>query len=281
MLMLMMQNQGLNPSQSNHMNLMLPFLLMDSDSSENTDQLIMMMMQRGGGGTTDMDSILPFLRDDDSMDFKSIFLMLNMMKQDCQHETDASINMLIPLLPMDEGNSFSDSLMMMMMMQSMGNSPISMNQLMPFLLMEQSEESVLMMVLVNSITGGMDTQQGFDNNFNILLQLLLDESDKDSDSDMDSTNLMVTMMAMQSQAPNTRMGPNMMLPLLLMDDNSDNEKLMFYMMMSQNKPASCEPTSVEPVAPVKPVEDSETVFRTWHINEDGSKTLLDESSVDM
>ena len=45
------------------------------------------------------------------------------------------------------------------------------------------------------------------------------------------------MMSMQSQAPNTQMGPDMMLPMLLMDDSSDNESLIFYMMMSQNKAA--------------------------------------------
>ena len=49
--------------------------------------------------------------------------------------------------------------------------------------------------------------------------------------------MMVMMMAMQSQAPNTQMGPNMMLPMLLMEDDSNNENLMFYMMMSQNKQA--------------------------------------------
>ena len=42
---------------------------------------------------------------------------------------------------------------------------------------------------------------------------------------------------MQSQAPDSQMGPNMMLPLLLMDDSSDNQNLMFYMMMSGNKQA--------------------------------------------
>ena len=41
------------------------------------------------------------------------------------------------------------------------------------------------------------------------------------------------------QAPNTQMGPNIMLPLLLMDDDSSNENLMFMMMANQNKPANC------------------------------------------
>ena len=66
------------------------------------------------------------------------------------------------------------------------------------------------------------------------------------------------------------MGPNTMLPLLLMDDSTDNENLMFMMMMSQNKPDHCEP---EPAQPVQPVQ---TVYRTWRVNDDGTKTLVDE-----
>jgi len=68
------------------------------------------------------------------------------------------------------------------------------------------------------------------------------------------------------------MGPNMMLPLLLMDDDSDNESLMFYLMMSQNRPEECGPNLVEPVRP------AETVFRTWRVNPDGTKTLVDETT---
>ena len=86
-------------------------------------------------------------------------------------------------------------------------------------------------------------------------------------------------MAMQSQAPNTQMGPNMMLPLLLMDDSSDNQDLIFYMMMSQQKPAHCEPIPIPaiPEVAVLPEQPTETVFRTWRVNADGTKTLISES----
>ena len=52
---------------------------------------------------------------------------------------------------------------------------------------------------------------------------------------------------------------------------------MFYM-MSQNQPASCEPEHV--YVPVQPIEQAaeETVFRTWRVNADGTKTLMDEST---
>ena len=69
------------------------------------------------------------------------------------------------------------------------------------------------------------------------------------------------------------MGPNSILPLLLMNDDSDNEDLLFMMMMNQNKPDQCEPASVNLNS--KPVE---TVYRTWRVNDDGTKELISESS---
>jgi len=97
----------------------------------------------------------------------------------------------------------------------------------------------LMMVMLSSMTGGMETQQGFDNNFNMMLPMLLSECDGDDEEcEKKQKNMMVMMMSMQSQSPNTQMGPKMMLPMLLMNDESDNGNLMFYMMMSQNK-AQC------------------------------------------
>ena len=72
------------------------------------------------------------------------------------------------------------------------------------------------------------------------------------------------------------MGPNSILPLLLMNDDSANEDLLFMMMMNQNKPDQCEPASVnQPVEKSKPVE---TVYRTWRVNDDGTKELISESS---
>lgn len=319
-----------------------------------------------------MNSMLPFLlMDDGDMDFKSLFLMTNMMNQDCATNTDNQMQTLMPLLLMDNTTD-SDSLMMMMMMQSMGDLPVQMQQMMPFLMKDLADnDSLMMMVLMNSMTGGMESQSGFDSNFNLLLPLLLlDDGDDDdsssyatdatcdgvyvdngnwtgflargengelgngtyngypywiddtltyaiwadghSTSDFDwgfntidyigsqyslgytSNNnhqhepnpwsvadwspgygsagnltvtyapsgscvddscvelgtcvsvsessgsngidkkMMIMMMAMQSQAPETAMGPNMLLPLMLMDDDSDNENLLFYMMMSQN-----------------------------------------------
>ena len=93
------------------------------------------------------------------------------------------------------------------------------------------------------MNGGMTTEQGFDNSFNMLLPLMLlseDDRRKRRSTDGVDLDMLVLMMAMQSQAPGTTMGTNVMLPLLLMSDESadSNESLMFFMMMN-NGP--CEP----------------------------------------
>ena len=113
----------------------------------------------------------------------------------------------------------------------------------------------------------------------MLLPMLMQEdcTENDTECEKKQKNMMVMMMSMQSQAPNTQMGPNMMLPMLLMDDNSSNENLMFYMMMSQGKP-DCQVVAnpVEVFKPVEVAQPVETVFRTWRVNADGTKTLISE-----
>ena len=56
--------------------------------------------------------------------------------------------------------------------------------MMPLLLMGDgdSDDSLLMMVLMNSMTGGLSSQSGFDSNFNMLLPILMKDCD-DSDAD--------------------------------------------------------------------------------------------------
>jgi hypothetical protein len=105
----------------------------------------------------DMNSMLPFLMmGDNSLDFKSLFLMTNMMNQDCTTDTDSQMNMLLPMLMMGDESSNSDDLMMLLMMQSMGNQPLGMDMLMPHLMSQDNEQDsqLLMMVLMNSMTGG-------------------------------------------------------------------------------------------------------------------------------
>ena len=234
---------------------------------------------------SDMNSILPLLllSDDDSnstLDMTSFFLYSSMLQNDCEIATDDQFGAMLPLLLMDSEDGNSDNLMLMLMMQTMGDSPVGMDNIFPLLFLLDDEgnstDSVLLMVLLNSMTGGMNSQQGFDNNFNMMLPLLLLDGEDNDDSQSD---MLVLMMAMQSQAPGSAFGTDMMLPLLLMDDSGDNETLLFFMMMNQGK-TKCEPAYVpapEPVVVVQPDPQVETVFRTWRVNADGTRELIEES----
>jgi len=64
----------------------------------------------------------------------------------------------------------------------------------------------------------------------MLLPMLLGDEDSEGDLDM-----LVILMAMQSQAPGSSMGSNSMLPLLMMDQEGDNQTLLFFMMMNSNQ----------------------------------------------
>ena len=64
----------------------------------------------------------------------------------------------------------------------------------------------------------------------MLLPMLLGDDDSEGDLDM-----LVILMAMQSQAPGSSMGANSMLPLLMMDQEGDNQTLLFFMMMNSNQ----------------------------------------------
>ena len=87
------------------------------------------------------------------------------------------------------------------------------------------------MVMMSSMTGGMDSSDGFANNFNMLLPLLLGSEDGDeSDEDM-----LFILLAMQSQAPGSSMGSQAMLPLLMMDSDSNNQELVMLMAMMNNQ----------------------------------------------
>ena len=181
------------------------------------------------------------------------------------------MNSMLPMLMLDSNSTASD-LMMLMMFQSQGDSPIAMEQMMPFLMLSDKSDSdnLLLMVMMNSMTGGLNEQEGFDSNFNLLLPLALEEcAANDAVCEKKNKDMMILLMAMQSNAPSTTMGPDMMLPLLLMDDTSNNEDLIFFMMMSQNMPQCVQPR-VE--------EETETVYRTWQINADGTKTLINSHS---
>ena len=89
------------------------------------------------------------------------------------------------------------------------------------------------------------------------------------------------MMAMQSQAPNSGFGSNMVLPMLLMDSDSNNENLLFFMMMSQNTQClPVDPIEIPVQVPVviqTPEEPITTIYRTWKVDPvTGERTLVAE-----
>ena len=154
------------------------------------------------------------------------------MQSNCESTND-QMNHLLPLLLFSDTDSDSNmKTLLLMQAMSEGNRGLDLTTMMPFLLMEEESDSdsLLLMVMMNSMTGDLDSQEGFANNFNMLLPLLMGEDDSEGDMDM-----LVILMAMQSQSPGSAMGANAMLPLLMMDSESDNQDLIFFMMMNSNQ----------------------------------------------
>ena len=86
----------------------------------------------------------------------------------------------------------------------MGTQPFSLQQIMPLMVLSDSDEftdeSLMLMVILNSLSGSLSTQTGFDSNFNMILPILMkDCDDSDADCKKKQKNMMVMMMAMQSQ----------------------------------------------------------------------------------
>ena len=166
--------------------------------------------------------------------------------------------------------SSDSSLKTLLLLQTMseGNNGLDINSMMPFLLMDDSSDSdnLMMMVLMSSMTGGMDTSDGFANNFNMLLPLLLGDDSSDGDDDM-----LFILLAMQSQAPGSSMGSSAMLPMLMMSSDSNNQELIMFMAMMNNQ--NCDVPYVQPAVPEP---ETETIYRTWKVNEDGTRTLVSE-----
>ena len=228
------------------MNMLLPLLLFDEDETED-------------GAEADGDGRRKRATDDDTSnedtedDMRTAYGCRKRRSADATEEkSDSSLKTLLFLQTMSEGNNGLD-----------------INSMMPFLLMDDSSDSdnLMMMVLMSSMTGGMDTSDGFANNFNMLLPLLLGDDSSDGDDDM-----LFILLAMQSQAPGSSMGSSAMLPMLMMSSDSNNQELIMFMAMMNNQ--NCDVPYVQPAVPEP---ETETIYRTWKINEDGSRTLVSES----
>ena len=115
---------------------------------------------------------------------------------------------------------------------SEGNNGLDLDVIMPFILMENDSDTdnLLLMVMMNSITGGMNSAYGSDQNFNVLLPLLFSDSSDGLDHD-----LLVLLLALQSMSPDTTMNTSSMLPLLMEDKKSNTELVMFMTMLNNQK----------------------------------------------
>ena len=74
--------------------------------------------------------------------------------------------------------------------------------MMPLMLLDDQSDSdsLLLMVMMNSMTGGLNSQSAFDSNFNMLMPLLMSDcANSDADCKKKQKNMMVMMMTMQSQ----------------------------------------------------------------------------------
>ena len=236
---------GKSETQARQMNPMLPYMLMDKGNDENAKIIMMLMLE---DPNISLDNILPYIMfENEEIDMKSLFLVTTVMQKNCESTND-QLNMLLPLLLFrneeqnrrkreTEESILNEKIKMLILMQAMsdGNNGLDINLIMPYLMMNyeteaNDEDNLLLMVLMNLISGEMDSKDGFRDNFNLLVPLLLGPEDREFDSDM-----LLILMAMQSQSPDSGVSSNTLLPLLLMDTESSNKQLIFFMSMINNR----------------------------------------------
>ena len=304
---------GKSQTQACQMDPLLPYLLMNNGGDENSKIIMMLMLQNPN---TSMENILPYIMfENGEVDMESLFLLTTVIQNSCDSTND-QLNMLLPLLLLKnedqrrrrETEGFKEELKMLLLMQTMseGNNGLDIDLIMPYLVLKDEsndDENLLLMVLMNSVSSELDSEDGFRDNFNLLLPLLLE-----SDNGQDNSDMLFILMAMQSQAPGTNVSSNTLLPLLLMDTESNNQLLIFFMAMMNNKkcerpaaketsliqneriqksgwnthePLVLEPMQPMPIQPIKTVDPPiETAYRTWKVNLDGSRTIIDSNSGD-
>ena len=321
---------GKSQTQACQIDPILPYMLMNSDNAENSKIIMMLMLENPN---TPLDNILPyFMLENGKIDMESLFLVTTVMQTNCKNTND-QLNMLLSLLLLrNDGKehdrrkretaepSINEGLKILILTQTMseGNNGLDINFIMPYLLLNDArdEDNLLLMILMNAISGELDSEDGFGDNFNLLLPLLLEPKDSKFDSDM-----LYILMAMQSQAPSSGVSSNTLLPLLLIDTESNNEQLIFFMAMMNNKKCD-QPISQRPIVnlktpiaqnvdvknsrlnsqnslvleplqlPIQPIKsvvnvptpaktihpEVEEVYRTWRVNLDGSRILVDSNS---
>ena len=86
------------------------------------------------------------------------------------------------------------------------------------------------------MTGETSDAQGFNNNFNMMLPMIMRECN-DQACEKQKRDIMTVMISMQANAPGSAFGPDMMIPLMIMDNSENNQELIFFMMTQMNNKA--------------------------------------------
>jgi len=136
------------------------------------------------------------------------------------------------------GDEEVKALLLMQVMTAQQN--IGVDNILPFVLLEDDRTgNVLKFVLFNAMSGGLNTQNGFNSNFFILYKLMEDSSTATSDK----SDIALILFAMQAQNPSSALDSMSLVPFLLMDDNSNNEQLILFLEIArQQNRANCKPT---------------------------------------
>merc|ERR1712008_429163 len=182
------------------------------------------------------------------------------------------------------GTDESDKLKTMIMFQMMAGAgqSVGMEHLLHHILLgDEIHDNPLMMILLQSMTGHVNTHQGFDESFNMMLPLMMHEDCTDGDDACfkEQRDFLMMMLMMGAQTPNSGTSINSILPMLMMEGDDNNELLIMFMMMQSQ---TCTPTVPHvphvPVVPIVPAipepETEEVIYRTWRLNADGTRTLV-------
>lgn len=276
-MMLMMNAMNMYPNDP--LTQLLPMMAL-SDSDDDNSKALMAMMMMNPSASGDLNSIMPLLMyQDDSVDLKSVFVYSSILGHDCHHDSNAQLSQLLPMMLAKETDE-SEKLKTMIMFQMMagaGQSIGGMEHLMQHILLgDEIHDNPLMMILLQSMTGHVNSHQGYDQAFNMMLPLVMHE-DCATDDDAcfkDQRDFLMMMLMMGAQTPNSGTSINSILPMLMMDDDDNNELLIMFMMM-QSQP--CTPTVPHiPAIPEPQPQPEEVIYRTWRLNADGTRTLISE-----
>ena len=137
----------------------------------------------------------------------------------------SSVATVIVDIPETSSSKAMDKLKSILLIQIMsGQEIIPMEQMLPMLLLDAEYSDTnryLMMTLMNVMDGEAKSSNGFNNNFNMLMPLLMQKCDGDDQCEKDKKDIGVILMAMQSVAPGSSVNSNSMAPLMMMDDKTD------------------------------------------------------------